>query len=157
MPDKSRTSRHDRRIAAFKLLFAYEFNKEISPADFYDSYVNRDEEENSGEASEFSGAYVKEVFTGVCENLDEIDEMIENAAVKWKISRMSVPTKTILRLAVYEMINTDTPVKVVLNEAIEIIKSYDDESAPSFVNGILNKIAKNKELITPPQPENNEQ
>ena len=60
---------------------------------------------------------------------------------------MSVATRTILRLAAYEIIKTDIPVRVAINEAVEIIKSYDDETAPTFVNGILNKLARSHGLI----------
>ena len=60
---------------------------------------------------------------------------------------MSTATRTILRLAVYEMTKIDVPAKVVLNEAVEIIKVYDEETAPAFVNGILNKIARSHGLI----------
>ena len=64
---------------------------------------------------------------------------------------MSVPTRTVLRLAVYELLFTDTPPKVVINEAIDIVREYDDETAPAFVNGILNKIARSHGIITEPQ------
>ena len=60
---------------------------------------------------------------------------------------MSTATRTVLRLAVYELTETETPPKVVINEAVEIIKLYDEDSAPSFVNGILNRIARERGLI----------
>ena len=61
---------------------------------------------------------------------------------------MATVTRTVLRLAVYEMTNSEVPVKVIINEAIEIAKKYDDENSTGFVNGILNKIARKFEKIT---------
>lgn len=149
MSDKPKPSRHEKRVAAFKLVFAREFDKECEPAAIYESflYENSADEGEIKLNKEYSSAYVKETFFGICENLGEIDAIIEETSVKWKISRMSVPTKTVLRLAVYELLFTDTPPKVAINEAVEIIKEYDDESAPAFVNGILNNIARSRGLI----------
>ena len=139
MSEKTKLTRHQCREQVFKLLFAKEFDKEADPAEYYDAYIENTEE--------LTTEYVKNVFVGVCENIDEIDNEIETTSIKWKMSRMSTATRTILRLAVYEMTMIDVPAKVVLNEAIEIIKVYDDETAPSFVNGILNKIARNRGFI----------
>lgn len=139
MSEKTKLTRHQCRELIFKLLFAKEFDKEADPKEYYDSYIENTEEPTA--------EYVKNVFVGVCENLAEIDSEIEETSVNWKMSRMSTATRTILRLAVYEMTMIDVPAKVVLNEAIEIIKLYDEETAPAFVNGILNKIARNRGYI----------
>lgn len=139
MAEKHKLSRHENREQTFKLLFAKDFDKETSAADFYDIQTE--------ESTETTNAKIREAFLAVCEKADEIDGEIEAASVKWKVSRMSTATRSILRLAVYEMLMADVPAKVVMNEAVEIIKLYDDESAPSFVNGILNKIARDHGLI----------
>lgn len=155
MADKPKNSRHERRVAAFKLLFAREFNKDTDTESVYSSFLY----ENIGEDGElvlnkeYSSEYVKDVFFGVTDKQDEIDETIESTSIKWKLSRMSMPTRTILRLAVYELLYTETPPKVVINEAIDIAREFDDESAPSFVNGILNKIARSHGKIAEPQKE----
>ena len=139
MSEKTKLSRREARELAFKILFAKDFDNETPAKDFLDTYV---------EVSETPvNDYVIDTFTGVCETLSEIDEEIEAYSVKWKVGRMSVATRTVLRLAVYEMTKTETPAKVVINEAVEIIKAYDEETAPSFVNGILNNIAKQKGLF----------
>ena len=80
--------------------------------------------------------------------MEEIDREIEAVSVKWKVSRMSTATRSMLRLAVWEMLIGGVPAKVAINEAVEIIKIYDDESAPAFLNGILNTIARSRDLIT---------
>lgn len=139
MSDKTKLTRRQCRELIFKLLFAKDFDKEADPTEYYDSYIEITEEPTT--------EYVKNVFVGVCEYAAEIDREIEETSIKWKMSRMSTATRSILRLAVYEMTMIDVPAKVVLNEALEIIKQYDDETAPAFVNGILNKIARNHGLI----------
>ncbi len=119
MADKPKNSRHEKRVAAFKLLFARDFNKETDPAELYNAFLYEEVGEN-GELKlnkEYSSEYVKETYFGAVEKLDDIDADIESTSIKWKISRMSVPTRTVLRLAVYELLFTDTPPKVVINEA----------------------------------------
>ncbi len=133
--------RHENRENAFTLLFAKEFDRETDPADFYQAYLDNNDVQYTD--------YVKNTFLGVCEQCDTIDRAIEEVSVKWKLSRMATVTRTVLRLAVYEMTCSEVPVKVVINEAIEIAKKYDDENSTGFVNGILNKIARNRGLISP--------
>jgi N utilization substance protein B len=131
--------RHENRENTFTLLFAKEFDREADAAAFYNAYL----ENNDVQFAD----YVKNTFVGVCEQCGELDKEIEQVSVKWKLSRMATVTRTVLRLAVYEMLNSDVPVKVIINEAIEIAKKYDDDNSTGFVNGILNKIARNRGLI----------
>lgn len=131
--------RHENRENVFKLLFAKDFSPETSPEDFYDDYAANSEEKISGK--------VRTAFVGVCENRDDIDREIEGTSLKWKLSRMSTVTRNVLRLAVYELREGEIPAKVVINEAIELVKTYDDDGAAGFVNGILNKIAREHSLI----------
>ncbi len=132
--------RHENRENTFTLLFAKEFDREADAADFYNAYLENNEVQFAD--------YVKNTFLGVCEQGETLDKEIESVSVKWKLSRMATVTRTVLRLAVYEMINSEVPVKVIINEAIEIAKKYDDENSTGFVNGILNKIARNRGLIS---------
>ncbi len=83
--------------------------------------------------------YVKRVFFGVNENMKFIDETISKCLVGWKKERISIVSKAILRLAVYELsFCEDIPSKVSINEAIELSKKYDDDKAYMFVNGVVN-------------------
>ena len=132
-------TRHEARELAFKILFAKDFDRETDAREFVESFAEITETEIND--------YISATVSGVSEKLKEIDTLIESSSVNWKLSRMSTASRTILRLAVYELTETDTPAKVVINEAVEIIKLYDDESAPSFVNGILNNIARERGLI----------
>lgn len=139
MSEKNKLSRHACRELIFKLLFAKEFDRDADPAVFYENYISVTEEPTA--------EYVENVFCGVCRSLGELDPEIEEAAENWKLSRMSTATRSVLRMAVYEMTVCEVPPKAEINEALEIIKLYDEDSAPKFVNGILNRIARNRGLL----------
>ena len=78
---------------------------------------------------------------GVAEGRREIDDAIEEASSNWRLDRMARVDRNVLRLAVYELLRTDVPVKVVINEAIELGKKFGSESSGAFVNGVLDKVA----------------
>lgn len=73
----------------------------------------------------------------------KIDEIIEKAAPAWPIEKLNKIDLAVLRLAIYELYETDTPRKVVIDEAVELAKRYGSENSPSFVNGVLGTIYKN--------------
>ena len=83
----------------------------------------------------------EELVRGVAERRREVDETIERASSNWRIDRMAKVDRNVLRLAVYELVATDVPVKVAINEAIELGKKYGSESSGAFVNGVLDRIA----------------
>jgi transcription antitermination protein NusB len=79
---------------------------------------------------------------GVARHRRDIDEAIEGVSTNWRIDRMARVDRNVLRLAVYELVHSsDAPVKVVINEAIELGKKYGSESSGAFINGVLDKIA----------------
>ena len=78
---------------------------------------------------------------GVAASRREVDEAIEGASSNWRLDRMARVDRNVLRLAVYELLRTDVPVKVVINEAIELGKKFGSESSGAFVNGVLDRIA----------------
>ena len=90
-------------------------------------------------ASEFT----KKLALFTDENCGRIDEVIEKYSVGWKINRISKVALAVLRTAIGEMLSDiDTPVGVIINEAVELCKSYAEKSDYSFVNGILSSVAK---------------
>lgn len=124
------------RKNVFELLFGYEFNKEESAEEYfnraYDNFSCEDDENES----------VKTLFLNVCEKASELDEKIAPYLNGWKISRLSKATVTILRISTYEMLFAALPPSISINEAVELAKKYCEEKAPSFINGVLNNIAK---------------
>lgn len=87
--------------------------------------------------------YIKKVFFGVYENSTEIDALISQNSVGWKIERISKTALSLLRLALFEMKYYDEiPVSVSINEAVEICKKYATKEDSAFINGILSTVAK---------------
>jgi N utilization substance protein B len=78
---------------------------------------------------------------GVAAERRAVDQAIEQVSTNWRLDRMAKVDRNVLRLAVYELLRTDVPVKVVINEAIELGKKYGSESSGAFVNGVLDKVA----------------
>ena len=124
------------RKNVFNLLFGYSFSVEESAIDYYniafDNFCCEDDEADS----------VKNTFLSVCENTAAIDEIIEKYLQDWKINRLSKTTIAILRLSIYEMLYAKLAPAISINEAVELAKQYGEDGAPSYINGVLNKIAK---------------
>ncbi|HSM92726.1 MAG TPA: transcription antitermination factor NusB [Anaeromyxobacteraceae bacterium] len=83
----------------------------------------------------------EQLVRGVHRERRSIDERIEAASTNWRVDRMARVDRNALRLAVFELVHGDAPVKVVINEAIELGKKYGSESSGAFVNGVLDRIA----------------
>ena len=127
-------TRRESRICAFELLFEADFHKD---SDF--GTVMK----NAVEIREIKpSAFASELFSVCTEHMDEIDTHITSASDKWKLSRMSRVIRALLRLALGEILYTETPAKAAINEAVEIAKMYCDDKTPAFVNGVLNKLAR---------------
>ena len=85
--------------------------------------------------------YIREKIHSIVEHIDEIDNLINENAEKWKTTRIAKAELTILRLAVYEMkYEDDIPVSVAINEAVELAKVYGADNGAGFVNGVLAKL-----------------
>jgi transcription antitermination protein NusB len=86
--------------------------------------------------------FAEALVRGAAREQQIIDEVIQRTSTNWKLERMARVDRNILRLAVYELLRrSDVPVKVTLNEAIELSKKYGSEDSSAFVNGILDRIA----------------
>lgn len=87
--------------------------------------------------------YINTVFKGVYDNLEELDKIIGEKAIGWKISRISKTALCIMRLAIFEIkFMEDIPVSVSINEAVELAKKYATPEDASFINGILSSVEK---------------
>lgn len=90
--------------------------------------------------------YAKEIFKGVREKKEELDETINTYSKKWKAARLPKVTLAILYVAVYEVMNVEeVPDSVAINEAVELAKKYALYSDASFINGILGSVSRGKE------------
>lgn len=88
--------------------------------------------------------YIELAVTGVTEHVPELDSYIEKYSLKWDVGRISVVSKCILRLSMYETLYMDIPVGASVNEALELAKQYDGEEAAAFINGIMGAFVKNE-------------
>jgi transcription antitermination protein NusB len=92
------------------------------------------------EEEQQSNAFLEQLVRGTTEKQVEIDAALEQKLENWTLSRLPKIERTVLRLAVYElMFDEETPNKVVLNEAIELAKTFGDEKSSKFINGVLSK------------------
>lgn len=92
----------------------------------------------SDDLKEFS----QKIVNGVCQHKEEIDTLIEKHSEHWRLKRMTIVDRNILRSAIFElMFCPDVPTKVVLNEAIELGKRFSSEKSGSFINGILDRVS----------------
>lgn len=125
--------RREEREYAFTMLFEASFHKEDSRQAIYESIL-----ENTDDARIRESEYIRRIFFGVGEKEEELYQQIKNNAKSWKPERISKVSLALLMLATYEMLFVDeVPVKIAINEAVELCKKYDDDKAPSFVNGVL--------------------
>jgi N utilization substance protein B len=86
--------------------------------------------------------FAHKLVNGVLEHQAGMDELIARYAPEWPLDQMAVIDRNILRIAIYEfLIDTETPVKVAINEAVELAKMYGSDSAPRFINGVLGTLA----------------
>jgi N utilization substance protein B len=86
--------------------------------------------------------FTTQIVEGVVEYLSHIDKLIARYAPEWPLDQMAVIDRNILRIAIFEfLISEQTPVKVAINEAVELAKTYGSDSAPRFVNGVLGTLA----------------
>ena len=127
-------SRRKSREVALQLLYQIEINppdtREILDL-FWQNF----------EPPEEIKAFAAQIVDGVCRYRDDIDGLIEGCSDHWKLERMTLIDRNILRLGVYELIYAeDVPVKVAINEAIELGKKYGSEESGAFINGVLDKI-----------------
>lgn len=85
--------------------------------------------------------FAVKIFRGVCDKRDEIDFFIAKYAKNWELDRMAAVDRNIIRLAAYEIIDMpETPINVIIDEAVEISKKYSTKDSSKFVNGILDKL-----------------
>lgn len=84
--------------------------------------------------------FLKELINGVLDNIEDIDKNILKYLENWAIERLGLTDQAIIRISVYELLYTDTPNLVCINEAIELSKKYSDEKVSKMINGVLDKI-----------------
>jgi N utilization substance protein B len=133
---ESPASRKQARVIAFQTLFEYE-----SVGHSAEETLSRHLEET--QLAEEVAEYARALVVGTLEHVREIDTRITRAAPAWPLAQMPKVDKSILRIAIFELLfnNRAVPVRVAINEAVELAKSYGGESSSRFVNGVLGTVA----------------
>ena len=95
-----------------------------------------------GRLSEENAAFARELVGGVIGNKERIDQNIKKFAPAWPLEQMPVVDRNILRLAIFEiLLDNSVPIKVAINEAVELAKLFGSNSSPKFVNGVLGSVS----------------
>lgn len=107
---------------------------------------------DGAELSDDNKDFVRSLITGITTNHEKLDTYIARFAPAWPLDQLAVIDRNILRLSIYELLYVqDTPIKVAINEAIELAKSYGSDNSPKFINGVLSSvyvaIAKNRDTL----------
>ena len=134
----AKITRQEARELLFALLFETEFHNEKTPAEIYDLAVDNREIP--------ADKYIRETFFGIISKSDVLDTVIGKYAKGWKADRLSKVSRSVLRIAVYEMLFvSDIPMNVSISQAVEISVKYGEDRAKQFVNGVLSGLFKDWE------------
>ena len=129
------------REEAFKVLYSLEVQKKEEIKEQLELYM-----QNENITDENTVSYINSTIEGIYNNSDTIEQKIsDNLKKDWKIERISKVDLALLKLAIYEILYTDTPYKVAINEVLELSKKYSEESSSNFINGVLASIVKENE------------
>ncbi|MEJ2570278.1 MAG: transcription antitermination factor NusB [Anaerolineales bacterium] len=102
--------------------------------------------ERSSDLEEETAAFLRQMVLGAFEHAEELDAMIASCAPDWPVDELAILDRNILRLALWEIkIYTKTPVKVAINEAVELAKRFSSDNAPRFINGVLGTLIREDE------------
>jgi N utilization substance protein B len=137
--ERPRESRRRAREAAVQMLYQWEVGKLSMPevmSTYWTSGLTPDEP-LAADLREFATT----LTSGVAATLEQIDPLITEAAEHWRLERMAVIDRIILRLAIYEFLHQpETPGRVIINEALELARTFSTDEAVRFINGILDGV-----------------
>ena len=136
-------ARHRSRQRALQVLYQWDMNKgrvEDAITSFYDTLNSEDDERDTG-----PDEFMEELAKGTSQMTPDIDHQITAKSENWKLERMPIVDRNILRMAIYEMNHRETPPAVVIDEALELARQFSGEESVSFINGVLDAV--HKEII----------
>ena len=133
-------ARRRAREAALQMLYQCDVGRAGAFESIQSYWASRDEADAIPDSLQ---AFANRVVRGTLDRREEIDALLSAHAQNWRIERMAVVDRVVLRMGVYEMLaDPETPSKVIINEAIELARSYSGDEAVGFVNGVLDAVRK---------------
>jgi N utilization substance protein B len=134
------TGRRRAREASLQMLYQWEVGRSSADESVATYWPEHDTEHELGEPlREFANSLVR----GTIARVKDIDAILTAHAQNWRVERMAVIDRLVLRLAIYELLaEADTPARVIINEALELARTYSGDEAVGFVNGILDAVRK---------------
>ncbi|MDO9465520.1 MAG: transcription antitermination factor NusB [bacterium] len=137
-------SRRKGRELVLTLLYRTEFSSDKNIKRAIENIIKLDTEQYGSDTRDFA----EDLFRGVLANREIIDKLLEKYLEHWEINRVAVIDKSIMKMAIHEILfRNDIPDVVSINEAVELAKKYSTEKSGGFVNGILDRIRKDKRGI----------
>jgi transcription antitermination protein NusB len=136
-------SRHRSRHRAVQILYQCDLRR-IDPDEGIRNYYSGlySEEPDDLEQRPEPDEFMEELVRGTTEKLAEIDSRIERHSENWRVERMPVVDRNVLRLAIYELLTAKLPVPVIIDEALELARKFSGREAVSFLNGVLDAVRK---------------
>lgn len=131
-------ARHRSRKRALQVLFEWDIRGgaiDTAISHFYESLYSEEDEKKPK-----PDRFMEELARGTVANATSIDEQIEAKSQHWRLSRMAVVDRNILRLAIYELKQNAVPAPVVIDEAIELARQFSNDESVSFINGVLDAV-----------------
>ena len=129
-------TRHEQRYKAMTILYQANLYKNNNiEYDIKDIIHEQIEEDNK---------FIENIVSGVINNQEELDKIANKYLENWDINRLGYTDQAILRMGIYELVYTDTPEVVAINEAIELAKLYSDDDVKNMINGVMDKIYHSK-------------
>ncbi len=146
------SNRHLGRIVVLQTLYEYDFRSECKDPDISIEAVMERNIQRYSETIDDKD-FIIDLVTGVNKDSEKLDQIIQPVAPEWPIDQIATVDRNILRMAIWELNNSkDVPSKVVINEAVELAKSFGGDNSSKFINGVLGTVFRNMEdEKTPPK------
>lgn len=142
------SNRHLGRIIAFQTLYEQEVREDAKDTKLkLESVLKRNIDRYKGMVDDTQ--FITDLVNGVDKNKEALDKKLQPVAPEWPIDQLARMDRIVLRMGLYEMDYTKTPLKVVINEAVELAKAFGGDNSSKFINGVLGTLAKEPETKKP--------
>lgn len=138
-------ARHRSRKRALQVLFEWDMRRDSIDGAISHYYDTLYSEEN--ETKPKKDRFMEELVRGTVARSEEIDRIIQERAENWRIERMAVVDRNILRLAIFELTKKEVPPPVIIDEALELARQFSADESVSFINGVLDGVVRQQSQV----------